>query len=150
MNGADHRLLYLRQGLHSMSAPTFHHKVLRRGGPGLGRLVGWLVFASAGVSITSCASRSDNAAFIAHGEALAQQSCGGCHGLGLAGTSSFPGAPSFRDMQFDYNAIAYERSMATWHLGHVNMPPAELSMDDVRDIGAYVQSLRRPDRDKQP
>jgi hypothetical protein len=63
--------------------------------------------------------------------------------LGLTGASSFPGAPAFRDMRFDYNAISYERSMAQMHQGRVSMPPAEISLQQVGDIGAYVRSLKQ-------
>jgi mono/diheme cytochrome c family protein len=107
----------------------------------------WLAAVGVAASISGCASgRGDRAAAVARGEALATRACGNCHGLGPAGVSSFPGAPAFRDMRFDYDAISYERSMAAWHLGHVDMPPAEISLDDVRDIGAYVRSLERSGR----
>ena len=78
---------------------------------------------------------------MARGEALAEQACGSCHGMGSNGSSTFPGAPNFRDMRFDYNAMSYERSLANWHLGHVGMPPAEISLEQLADIGAYVRSL---------
>ena len=65
------------------------------------------------------------------------------HGLGPDGASRFAGAPPFRDIRFDANAIGRERSMARMHLGRVSMPPAELSDQDVADIGAYIRGLRR-------
>jgi len=86
-------------------------------------------------------SKSEEAA--ERGETLAKQSCGSCHGIGLTGESNWAGAPAFRDMRVDYNAISYERRMAQLHQGHVRMPPAEISLDDVLDIRAYVRSLRR-------
>lgn len=82
-----------------------------------------------------------NAAAAARGEAFADRNCGACHALGLTEASSFSGAPPFRDMRFDFNAISYERAMARGHLARVGMPPAEVGRGDLADIGAYVRSL---------
>ena len=108
----------------------------------------WWLIAGAGALICGCAGGLEgpygtNPAAVARGEALAQQFCGSCHGLGLAGVSNAAGAPPFRAMRFDYNAISYERSLADWHLGRIHMPPAQMSLEDVGAIGAYVRSLKR-------
>lgn len=84
-----------------------------------------------------------HAAAVARGEALAGRACGSCHGMGREGASHFAGAQPFRDMKLDLNAISYERRMAQMHQGRVSMPPADISLDDVRDIDAYVRSLKR-------
>lgn len=105
----------------------------------------------AGVGVVACgfaggsdaAESAAGAAAVARGEALAEQACSSCHGMGLTGESHWAKAPAFRDMRIDYNAISYERRMAQMHVGRVRMPPAEISLDDVRDIGAYVRSLNR-------
>src|ERR1700722_10085611 len=83
------------------------------------RAARWLAVASAIGSILGCASESDRAASAARGEALAEQACSSCHGMGPTDSSTFPGAPNFRHMRFDSNAMSYERSLANWHLGHV-------------------------------
>jgi mono/diheme cytochrome c family protein len=101
---------------------------------------------AAAVSVSGCASESDNRAAAARGEAVAQQACGACHGMGQTDASTFPGAPAFRDMRFDYNAIMYERSLSKWPLGRTGMPPAGLSLGDLADVGAYIfVALRGPD-----
>jgi mono/diheme cytochrome c family protein len=97
-------------------------------------------------SICGCASASDQAASVARGEALAEQLCSSCHGMGPTGSSTFPDAPNFRDIRFDYNAMSYQRSLANWHLGRVGMPPAEISLEQMADIGAYVSSLKTSGR----
>jgi hypothetical protein len=48
-------------------------------------------------------------------------------------------------MPFDSNVMSYERSLANWHLGHIGMPPAEISREQIVDIGAYVRSLKPSD-----
>lgn len=112
----------------------------------LSRFARWLVLAGVGAAISGCASGSDDAAAAAHGEAMAEQFCANCHAMGLAAASNYPGAPAFRDMRIDYNAIGYQRRMAQWHLDRVTMPPADVSLADMQDIGAYVRSLRQDER----
>jgi mono/diheme cytochrome c family protein len=104
--------------------------------------VRWLVVVAAGVALSGCASTSENAAAVARGHALAERNCGGCHGMGPTDASTFPDAPPFRNMTFDVNAISYDRALARWHLGRIDMPPAELSSGDLSDVAAYVRSLK--------
>lgn len=112
----------------------------------------WLAVAAIGAGAAGCAATSPEGPYgtepaaVARGRTLAQQQCGSCHGLGASGESAFPGAPAFRDMRFDYNAIEYQRRMAQMHQGHVDMPPAELSRQDLGDIGAYIRSLEHAPR----
>jgi mono/diheme cytochrome c family protein len=111
-------------------------------------LVRWLAVAGASAAMFGCYSGLEgpygtDPAAVARGEALADQYCGSCHGMGPSGQSDFPGAPAFRDMRFDYNAITYQRSLEHLHAGRVHMPPPQLTDVDVGDIGAYVRSLKR-------
>ena len=69
--------------------------------------------------------------------------------MGLTGQSAWEGAPAFRDMRIDYNAISYERRMGRAHMTQDKMPPEEISLDDVLDIRAYARSLR-PSRGSHP
>lgn len=96
--------------------------------------------------LCGCAGQTPAAeqASAARGAALAERACGACHGLGRSGQSSWSGATPFRDMRFDFTAISNQRSMAQLHRGRVGMPPAQISLDDVADIGAYVRSLQAP------
>jgi mono/diheme cytochrome c family protein len=110
------------------------------------QLARWFAVAGMVASICGCASAADRAASVARGEALAEQLCSSCHGMGPTGASSFPDAPNFRDMRFDYNAMSYQRSLANWHLGRVGMPPTEISLEQMADIGAYVSSLKTSGR----
>ncbi len=49
-------------------------------------------------------------------------------------------------MHVDYNAISYERRLASWHLAVSSMPPPQIGLEDVADIGAYVRGLRQSGR----
>jgi mono/diheme cytochrome c family protein len=112
----------------------------------------WLLFAALGVLMGGCAFSAKESPFgtdavaVARGQALAAQDCGGCHGLGLSGESAFAGAPPFRSLDFDYNAISAQRALAQDHSGRVGMPPPELTLEEVADIGAYVRSLKQAAR----
>lgn len=119
----------------------------RRGGA-LKRLAQWLAVAGTTIAASGCVEALEgpvatNPAAAARGEAIARQACGSCHGMGPDETSNFSGAPPFRVMRFDYNAMSYQRRMAQMHNGYVHMPPAQLTMEEVADIGAYVRSLER-------
>jgi mono/diheme cytochrome c family protein len=106
-------------------------------------VAGALVVGCATIPDSSSERRGDLADSAARGEALARRSCASCHAMGLTDESAWPGAPAFRDMRFDLNAISYERRMAQMHAGRVrHMPPAGASLDDVTDLRAYVRSLR--------
>jgi len=115
----------------------------------LARLAAWLVVAVVTAPIVGCAYSALEGPYgtdpgaVARGAALAENDCGSCHGLGLSGESHFPGALPFRDLRFDYNAISYARATSQWHVGLAGMPPAEISLEDVGYIGAYVRSLKR-------
>ena len=86
---------------------------------------------------------ASDAAAAARGEVLALAHCSACHALGLTGTSTFAGASAFRDMRFDYNAISYDRRVGQLHGSHAHMPPPDLDLTGLADVGAYVRSLRQ-------
>jgi mono/diheme cytochrome c family protein len=86
---------------------------------------------------------ANNAAAAVRGEVLARAHCGSCHALGLSGESSFSGAPAFREMRYDYNAISYDRRMGQLHRGGAGMPPPDVDLAGLADIGAYVRSLKQ-------
>jgi mono/diheme cytochrome c family protein len=121
----------------------------RVGGARLTGLAAWLIAAVAVAPMSGCAYSAlegpygTEPAAVARGKALAETDCGSCHGLGASGESRFPGAPPFRDLRFDYNAISYARATSQWHVGLAGMPSAEVSLDDVAYIGAYIRSLKQ-------
>lgn len=81
----------------------------------------------------------------AGGAALAQASCGGCHAIGLYGTSSNPNAPPF-------GAIANQDGLTTetlgsWLRGAHNYPREMdfyLNERQVDALVAYMLTLRDP------
>ena len=121
-----------------------------QGGPaGRTPAIAWGAIAALAVLAAGCATTAfegpygTDPAAVARGEALARRSCGDCHGLGSSGVSSFEGAPPFRELRFDYNAISASRQMSQWHEGLAGMPPETLSLQDIGFIGAYVRSLKQ-------
>ena len=99
------------------------------------------------LSLAGCASASSpqssgHAEAAARGEALAGRVCGSCHGMGPAGESHLAGAAPMRNLRLDYNAISYTRRLAQMHQGRVSMPPADITMDELHDIGAYIRTLQ--------
>jgi mono/diheme cytochrome c family protein len=98
------------------------------------------------LSLCGCATAPVDPAVAARGQVLAEQYCGACHAVALAGASNFPGAPAFRDIHFDRDAISYQRRLAQWHADRVRMPPAEMTSDELADIAAYISSLKQSAR----
>lgn len=121
--------------------PPFNARQVSRGLLAASLIAACVVFASGAARSAPPAGKESEAAL--RGERLALRACASCHGVGLTGESSWEGAPPFRNMRIDYNAISYARRMEQLHQGHVRMPPSEISLDDVRDIRAYARSLRR-------
>ena len=75
------------------------------------------------------------------GRALAQRACSGCHGIVQGAPSPVAGAPNFY-------AIASTPGMSPLALRvaletpHRSMPNLMLMADELRDITAYIMSLR--------
>jgi mono/diheme cytochrome c family protein len=105
----------------------------------------WAAWAAAANALVlwGCAAGPVDPAAAARGQALAEQYCGACHAVGPTGASNFPGAPAFRDIHFDRDAISYQRRLTQWHADRIRMPPAEMTTDELGDIAVYVSSLKQ-------
>ena len=77
------------------------------------------------------------------GHEFAQRACAGCHAIGRSGRSAMAHAPSFRDLaQRRSNAeLARTLSDLPTH-GHVEMPPVYITGDELKDVAAYIATLR--------
>jgi mono/diheme cytochrome c family protein len=73
---------------------------------------------------------------------VAQRDCAQCHAVGLEGRSPNSNAPTFREIRLRFNPISLERRLHPMPVqGHDAMPPRSLSVADVPDLVAYIQSL---------
>lgn len=76
------------------------------------------------------------------GERFAWRACAGCHAVGATGESRNGGAPPFRDLAIRYNAVSLERRLAEISRnGHYEMPPVFITVDESRDVAAYIEQL---------
>lgn len=79
---------------------------------------------------------------VQQGRAITLGHCASCHAIGSDDQSPWAGAPAFRDLRIDPNALSYARRLERLGGPHVHMPPSTLSMADYRAIAAYVAALR--------
>ena len=79
------------------------------------------------------------------GQAFAQASCGGCHAVGLYGTSSNPNAPPFGFIANQEGLTA--ETLSVWLRGAHNYPTEmdfSLGEREVDELVAYMLTLRDP------
>lgn len=103
----------------------------------------------AGMASTGCAAGGSGprvpgaAPAVTSGQQVAEAKCAGCHATGLSSESPRIKAPPFRALGRQFNAITWERALAEIAGdGHDEMPPLRLDAGEIRDLEAYVKSLR--------
>ena len=98
-----------------------------------------LALAVAGLPLIAQAQSTPAAQQLADGKALAQKVCMSCHVVSGSGSGS-DAAPSFA-------TIATTRDDAflhTWLMKpHGNMPPVDLTNDQIDALAAYIESQRK-------
>lgn len=85
------------------------------------------------------------------GQAFAQASCGGCHAVGLYGTSSNPNAPPFGAIVNQEGLTA--ETLSVWLRGAHNYPREMdfyLIEREVSELVAYMLTLRDPNYRRPP
>jgi cytochrome c len=79
---------------------------------------------------------------IAHGKALVESNCGGCHEVGKTGSSPHPDAPPFRTLSQHYPLEALAEALAEGiSTGHPDMPEFIATPEQISAIIAYIGSL---------
>jgi mono/diheme cytochrome c family protein len=75
------------------------------------------------------------------GRAFAQSTCAVCHGIVLGAPSPVAGAPNFHTIAATpgMSPLALRVMLET---PHRSMPNLQLSADELRDVTAYIMSLR--------
>lgn len=80
---------------------------------------------------------------VAHGKALVEANCAGCHGVGTGDKSRHPDAPEFRTLGERYPIDALEEAFVEGiYTGHPDMPNFTASPEQVEDIIDYIESLQ--------
>jgi mono/diheme cytochrome c family protein len=81
---------------------------------------------------------------IDRGEAILQQKCARCHGIGRTDESHHPQAPPFRDVVKRYPVEYLAEALAEGIVsGHPDMPEFVFQPDEINAILAYLDSLKR-------
>lgn len=79
----------------------------------------------------------------ARGQEFAQRACAGCHAIGRTGRSAMAHAPSFRDLAERRSNADLARTLSDLPThGHVEMPPVYITGDELKDVAAYIATLR--------
>ncbi len=82
---------------------------------------------------------------VAHGKRLVKENCSRCHAVGRDDDSSFKDAPPFRDLSGLYPIKALEEAFAERiETGHPAMPVFEVTMTQLRDMLAYIETIQKP------
>jgi mono/diheme cytochrome c family protein len=110
----------------------------------------FLLVAGSAATLAACAAMGDvNTPLgpdpaVERGRSFAQLRCSGCHATTL---DEKPGAsaPRFRDIRLRHTAISLERRLATIvEQGHYEMPRVDFTIQEARDVAAYIETLGEP------
>lgn len=94
---------------------------------------------------TSAKSPDPLAAAQARGHAFAGEVCALCHAVEAMGDSPDQRAPPFRTLSGDYVPLTLQRKITDIaESGHYAMPAVKVDTDQVNDLAAYINSLKRP------
>jgi cytochrome c len=102
------------------------------------RLIVLLMF---GTLINAQSAQAQDTFEARQGRAFAERVCSGCHGVVLGATSLAAGAPNFYTIARTpgMSPLALRVALET---PHHSMPNLMLTADELRDITAYIMSLR--------
>jgi len=89
----------------------------------------------------SQAANAQDSAEVRQGHAFAQRICATCHGIVLGAPSPVAGAPNFYTLASTpgMSELALRVALQT---PHHSMPNLMLTADEMRDVTAYIMSLR--------
>jgi mono/diheme cytochrome c family protein len=105
-------------------------------------LMSFLLLAATGCATSGQAPPKRLDASVDRGRFYALRSCAGCHAVGVLGASPNPNAPSFSAIRLRYNALSLPRRLAEIsENGHYEMPPINMTPDEIRDITAYIETV---------
>lgn len=80
---------------------------------------------------------------VERGSSVAEMRCAACHAIRANTDSPHTGAPTFQSIRLRFNPLSWERTMSEIAAGrHGEMPALSLDPADVRDVRAYIETLR--------
>lgn len=96
---------------------------------------------SAAILLAACATIAPPPAPLSARD-LTDRRCGGCHAIGLDGTSPHPDAPPLRDLFRRYPIYALPEALRQGvEVGHRDMPHFILEPDETAAIMSYLDSI---------
>ena len=102
-----------------------------------------LVFLALALPAEANDRRHRQNALIERGRTLVRDNCSRCHAIDRTGTSSFRGAPLFRELWRRYPVDVLEEALAEgFTSGHPAMPEFTFSGDDAAAVVAYLISIQ--------
>jgi mono/diheme cytochrome c family protein len=93
------------------------------------------------ILLTSQTAHAQGSLEVRQGRAFAQRICATCHGIVLGAPSPVAGAPNFYTLASTpgMSELALRVALQT---PHHSMPNLMLTADEMRDVTAYIMSLR--------
>jgi len=101
----------------------------------------WLALLALAILVGSQSAQAQETFEARQGRAFAQRICSGCHGVVQGAPSGTAGAPNFYTIASTpgMSSLALRVALET---PHHSMPNLMLTPDELRDITAYIMSLR--------
>ena len=104
-----------------------------------------LVFVSACTNTPAVSAGSSSAAPELPGKAIATDLCSGCHAIARTDQSPHPDAMPFRKISMHYPVRNLEEALGEGiFVGHPDMPPFQLSPEDIDALLEYIESIQAP------
>ena len=90
-----------------------------------------------------CVTARADEALIAAGKTFAEETCSGCHAVGIEEDSPREGAPRFRELSQGYPVESLEEALAEGIVtAHPDMPQIEMSPEEIGAFLAYLESIQ--------
>ncbi|HEX2800487.1 MAG TPA: c-type cytochrome [Phenylobacterium sp.] len=106
-------------------------------------IIALLALLGAAYSAVAAPAANHATSSVDHGRFLVLRACAGCHAVGEAGASPDSHAPTFPVVRGSVSASQLKVMLRELSKnGHYEMPPIFMSEADIRDIAAYIATLR--------
>jgi mono/diheme cytochrome c family protein len=107
-------------------------------------LMNRIVICAAALAALAFSAEPSPAQDVAAGKALAEKQCARCHATGADGASAYQEAPPFRDIVKRYPVDNLAEALAEGiTVGHHAMPEFTFSPDQIGDLLAYLEMLKK-------
>jgi mono/diheme cytochrome c family protein len=117
----------------------------------LSPLLAALLLAGLSAGLAACKSAEEAPAAAAlplpqmPGRVFAERTCAGCHAIDRTGDSPHPDALPFRRISERYPVRNLEEAFAEGiFVGHPDMPPFQLSPEEIDDLLDYLEAIQDP------